>query len=96
MQLTPELLCVLGQGNIGGGLLDIHCREQHQKRLYRLATTRLRKNNIATLLWLRLCVYATRGKPPWGIAKEAPESNSHFLRRLSIEPKQVLHQRSDP
>jgi hypothetical protein len=40
---------VLGQGNIGGGLLDIRSKEQHQKRLYRLTTTRLRKNNIDIL-----------------------------------------------
>jgi hypothetical protein len=39
---------VLGQGNIGGGLLDIRY-EEHQKSLYRLTTTRLRKNNIDTL-----------------------------------------------
>jgi hypothetical protein len=39
---------VLGQGNIGGGFLDIHYKEQHQKRLYRLAVARLRKNNMDT------------------------------------------------
>jgi hypothetical protein len=60
---------VLGQGNIGRGLLDIHYKEQQQKCLYRLATTRLRKNNIDTLLRLYLCVRATTAKPPRGIAK---------------------------
>ena len=58
---------MLWQGNIGGGLLDIHYKEQHQKRLYRLATARLRKNNIDTLLRLHLCARATTAKPPRGI-----------------------------
>jgi hypothetical protein len=59
---------VLGQGNIGGRLLDIHYKE-HQKYLYRLATARLRKNNIDTLRRLHLCARATTAKPPRGIAK---------------------------
>jgi hypothetical protein len=58
---------VLGQGNIGGGLLDIHYKEQHQKCLYRLATARLR--NIDTLRRLHLCARATTAQPPRGIAK---------------------------
>ena len=67
---------MLGQGNIGGGLLDIHYKEQHEKRLYRLATTGLRKSNIETLLRLHLCVYATIGKPPQVIAKGVLPSQS--------------------
>jgi hypothetical protein len=49
---------VLGQGNIGWGFLDIHHKEQHQECLYRLATARLRKNNIDALLQLHICVRA--------------------------------------
>ena len=51
---------------IYGRLLDIHYKEQHQKRLYRLAITSLRKNNIDTLLRLHLCVCATTPKSPRG------------------------------
>jgi hypothetical protein len=48
----PGRLCVLGQGN---GFLDMHIKGQHQKRLYKLAKAKLRKNNIDTLLRLHLC-----------------------------------------
>jgi len=58
---------MLGQGNIGGRLLDTHYKEQHQKCLYRLATARLRKDKIDTLLRLHLCVCATTAKPPGSI-----------------------------
>src|SRR4051794_33609117 len=58
---------MLRQGNIGGRLLDIHHKAQHQKCLYRLATARLKKINIDTLLRLYLCVCATTAKPPRGI-----------------------------
>ena len=37
----PGGLCAHGQGNIDGRFLDIHGKEEHQKRLYRLATARL-------------------------------------------------------
>ena len=59
-------LCVLGQGNISGGLLNIHYKEQHQKRLFGLAIVRLRKNTDI-LLRLHLCACATTAKPPRGI-----------------------------
>ena len=82
---------MLGQANIGGGLLDIHYKEQHQKSLYRLATARLR--NIDTLRRLYLCARATTAKPPRGIAKGVLglggvakgvlPSHSHFVPAVS-------------
>jgi hypothetical protein len=78
----PGGLCVLRQSNIGGGFLDIQYKEQHQKRLYRLATARLRKNNIDTTTATCVCAplrLSNRGVGGVGLGGccqwGAPESN---------------------
>jgi hypothetical protein len=75
---------VLGQGNKGRGLLDIHYK-QHQKRLYRSVTARLRKNNIDTLLHLHLCMRATTAKPPQGMGLREADLRALDLRGSSGE-----------
>jgi hypothetical protein len=55
---------VLGQGNmVGDYSISI------TKNNTRLATARLRKNNVDTLRRLHLCARTTTAKPPRGIAK---------------------------